>query len=146
MTLLIRTRELHNQALGLLQLLASPALLSARLYIAWVFFKAGLTKINNWESTLFLFEYEYQVPYLSIELAAQLATFGELVLPVLLALGLLTRISAIGLFIVNVVAVIAYLDISLAAYNLHLVWGVIILANIIYGGGKLALDHKLKID
>ena len=57
------------------------ALLLGRLYVAWVFFKAGLTKIDDWGTTLFLFEEEYSVPLLSPEFAAFLATFGELVFP-----------------------------------------------------------------
>lgn len=83
------------------------ALLLGRLYVAWVFFKAGLTKIDDWGTTLFLFEEEYNVPLLSPELAAFLATFGELVFPVLLALGLLSLVSSLGLFVINIVAVIS---------------------------------------
>ena len=101
MILPTRLRQWHNQAAAILTSLHSSILSVARAYIAWVFFKAGLTKINDWESTLLLFEYEYEVPFISYELAAYLGTFGEIVLPILLLAGLLTRISAIGLFIVN---------------------------------------------
>jgi hypothetical protein len=62
-----------------------------RIYVAWVFLKSGMHKIGDWETTLVLFEYEYQVPLLNFELAAYLATFGELVLPVFLIVGLGTR-------------------------------------------------------
>ena len=55
-----------NQKLGaLLNTLQPLALLAARLYVAWVFFASGLIKIDNWETTLFLFELEYAVPFFS---------------------------------------------------------------------------------
>ncbi|GLR70965.1 DoxX family protein [Agaribacter marinus] len=137
--------SLYNQVFGWLIHLEHPALLIARLYVAWVFFKSGLTKINDWESTLLLFEYEYAVPVLNFELAAYLATFGELVLPVLLAIGLFTRKAAIGLFIVNYIAVISLEDIAPAALYLHYVWGIALLGNIIWGAGKLGIDQFAKI-
>jgi len=137
--------ELYNRIFGLFSHLDAPVLLGARLYVAWVFFKSGLTKLNDWESTLLLFEYEYAVPVLDFTTAAYLATFGELVLPVLLAIGLFTRKAAIGLFIVNYVAVISLEDIAPAALNLHYIWGVLLVANIVWGAGKLGADHFAKI-
>ncbi|MFC4700182.1 DoxX family protein [Glaciecola siphonariae] len=136
---------LYNKIFGLTQHLDIPALLAARLYVAWVFFKSGLTKLNDWESTLLLFEYEYAVPVLDHVSAAYLATAGELVLPVLLALGLFTRKAAVGLFIVNYVAVISLEDIPAAALYLHYVWGLMLLANVIWGAGKLSADFLAKI-
>ncbi|MFS1444498.1 DoxX family protein, partial [Vibrio sp. 10N.286.46.E10] len=62
-------------------------LLFCRLWVAWVFFNSGLTKIATWDSTLYLFELEYQVPLLPWELAAYMGTAAELILPVFLALG-----------------------------------------------------------
>ncbi|MCP3428996.1 DoxX family protein [Opacimonas viscosa] len=135
----------HNHIAAVIDYLQPLVLLTARIYVAWVFFKAGLTKINDWETTLLLFEYEYAVPFISFELAAYLGTAGELVLPVLLAVGLLTRFSAIGLSIVNIVAVISLPDMPQAAYNLHIIWGLALVINLFWGGGKLSTDHALKI-
>lgn len=137
--------DLHNTIFGKANLLAIPALLGARLYVAWVFFKSGLTKLNDWESTLLLFEYEYAVPVLNFEVAAYLATFGELALPVLLSIGLFSRKAAIGLFIVNYIAVVSLEDIPQAAYNLHVIWGIMLLAVIIWGAERLSADNVLKI-
>ena len=92
-----------TQTLDLAQPLAA---LLARLYVAQVFFMSGLTKIRDWEITVSLFTDEYKVPYLSPELAALLGTAGELVLPVLLVFGLMGRFAALGLFVVNAIAVI----------------------------------------
>jgi len=45
-------------------------LLFCRLWVAWVFFNSGLTKIASWDSTLFLLEYYCQVPIVPWQLAA----------------------------------------------------------------------------
>lgn len=120
--------------------LHSVGTLIARIYIAQVFFMAGLTKVASWETTLFLFEEEYQVPLLAPELAAVLGTFGELCFPILLFLGLATRFSALGLFVVNIVAVISLESIAPAALYLHVIWGILLLQLTIYGGGMFTLD------
>lgn len=143
--MLKKIKNVHNSAVNLVDYLQSPALLFARFYLAWVFFKSGLTKIRDWESTLLLFEYEYEVPFLDHVTAAFAATGGELVLPVLLALGLLSRFSATGLFIVNWVAVLSLPDMPQAAYNLHLIWAGLATLVMVWGGGFLSADKKLGI-
>ncbi len=50
--------------------LAPVFLLGLRLYVAQVFFKSGLTKVQDFSSTVALFENEYRVPLLSPQLAA----------------------------------------------------------------------------
>ena len=124
--------------------LHSLAALVSRGYVAQVFFSAGLTKLQDWESTLFLFEEEYQVPLLPFELAAYLGTFSELLLPALLVAGIFTRLSALALFFVNIVAVISLTDISPAALYLHVIWGVLLAQLAIYGGGLLTVDRALR--
>lgn len=118
--------------------------LLGRLYVAWVFWASGLTKIADFESTLFLFEYEYQVPLLPFTLAAYLATFGEIVFPILLSLGVASRFSALALSVVNVVAVMSLEDMPPAALNEHIIWGVILLHIVFWGAGKLSVDFLVK--
>jgi putative oxidoreductase len=136
------TRTISN-ALSMLQ---SPFLLFIRVYVAWVFLKSGMHKIGDWETTLVLFEYEYQVPLLNFELAAYLATFGELVLPVFLIAGLGTRLSAIALTLVNIIAVVSYYATLAKGAGLvwHYLWGSMLLTNVIYGGGFFSIDQWLK--
>jgi len=112
-----------------------------RLYVAKVFFASGLVKLSNWNSTLALFENEYHVPLLPPHLAAYMGAGAELLLPVLLALGLGTRFSAIALFVFNIVAVISYPDLSDAGIKDHMLWGALLLVTLVYGPGKLALDR-----
>ncbi len=143
-TLATRISSTYQRSSSLLDYLQPVLLLGARFYIAWVFFASGLTKLRDWESTLLLFEYEYSVPFLNFELAAYLATFGEIVLPILLILGLLTRFSAMGITIINIIAVISLEEIAPAAYILHILWGILLAQLIVFGGGYLSIDKYIK--
>jgi putative oxidoreductase len=124
----------------------APALdLGLRLFIANVFFKSGLTKIKTWDSTLYLFSDVYQVPLLSPQVAAALATSAELGLPVLLVLGLFGRFAAAGLFILNVVAVISYYSgLSEAGLNQHLYWGILLAVLLLISRGAWSADAWLE--
>lgn len=128
-------------ALAFLDHLAPIADLAGRLWVANVFFKSGLVKIQSWDSTLSLFAYEYQVPVLSPEVAAYFGTFTELFFPVLLALGLGGRFAAVVLFIFNIVAVISYPSLNAVGIEQHQVWGVLLLVTIAHGVGKLSFDY-----
>lgn len=120
------------------------AALAARAYVAHAFFLSGLTKIRDWDTTLALFTDEYKVPLLPPHLAALMGTAGELVLPVLLVLGLGGRFSALGLSVVNVVAVLSLQEIAPAAFSQHILWGCLLAGVAIYGPGCLALDRWIK--
>jgi len=134
----------YRNLAGKVSTLEPVALLVARCYVAWAFFSSGLTKLRDWDSTLFLFEEEYNVPLLPYELAAYLGTAAEIVLPVLLIAGLASRFSALGLFFVNIVAVISLEDIAAAAYAEHVLWGVLLAQVVIFSGGRFALDRLIE--
>lgn len=141
--LLSKWLDLSGMLTRLLNALQPLAALLARLYIAQVFFLSGLTKIRDWGTTVALFTDEYKVPLLSPAVAAAMGTAGELILPVLLVLGLGGRISALGLFVVNAVAVIALSEIAPAALQQHVFWGSLLAALSIYGSGPLSLDRGI---
>jgi len=136
-------KQYDNVLDTLLPYIQSLLSITGRFYVSWIFFASGLTKIADWESTLFLFEYEYSVPLLPVTLAALLATAGELVLPVLLTLGVAARVSAVGLFIVNIVAVISLEDLAPAALAAHVIWGLILLHISVWGAGKITGDYLI---
>ena len=137
----VATIALGVRALNTLQPVAA---LGARLYVANVFFSSGLTKLRDWDTTLALFMDEYKVPFLPHDVAAVMGTGGELVLPVLLALGLGGRFAALGLSVVNVVAVLALADIAPAALQQHQFWGALLAGLAVYGPGRLAVDHFIQ--
>jgi putative oxidoreductase len=142
-------RSLLEASSSLLSALASPFALLTRLYVSWQFLKSGWLKVTSWETTLGLFRDEYHVPLLPPALAAVVGTFGELFFPALLIVGLFGRLSALGLFAVNAMAVISYRHVLLtegfeAAVGQHVLWGFMLLTLAIYGPGKWSLDQALR--
>jgi putative oxidoreductase len=118
--------------------------LALRIYVGKAFFMSGWQKLQNWDNTLALFSSEYHVPLLSPPLAAVLGTFGELVFPFILVLGLGTRFAALGLSFVNVVAVVSYwhvLSTLEPALAMHMLWGTLLLVTLFHGPGRLSLDQ-----
>lgn len=123
----------------------SPLLdLGLRLWVARVFWRSGMTKIQSWDTTLMLFEYEYSVPVLPFDVAAYLATGVELIAPILLLLGLGTRVGALALFVLNYVAAISYPEINIAGTKDHVLWGTMLAVTIFHGPGKISVDHILR--
>ncbi len=133
---------------GALDLLQPLLALGLRVWVGLQFWKSGMLKLESWDSTLYLFREEYRTPLLPPEVAAVAGTFGELFFPALLFLGLFGRFGAIGLFAVNAMAVVSYSHVLLAegfeaALAQHVLWGFMLVVLIIYGPGKLSLDHYL---
>jgi putative oxidoreductase len=135
-----RTGELAIRALEWLQ---PGAQLAARWFVAGVFFRSGLTKIADWDTTLLLFTEEYHVPLLSPSVAAVFGAGGELFLPVLMVLGLGGRVASAGLFVVNAVAVASVPEMPEAARALHVFWGSVLLGLWLWGPGAWSIDRWL---
>jgi putative oxidoreductase len=118
--------------------------LAARFGIAGVFWMSGRTKVDGWlavsENAVALFEDEYKVPVLSPELAAHLAAYAEHLFPVLLVLGLATRVSALALL--GMTAVIQVFVYPLA-WPTHLVWAAALLYLAARGAGRLSIDRAV---
>ena len=134
-----RTARTVSAVYASLNQLAPAAFLLLRCWVAWQFFKSGLTKLPI-ENAIILFKNEYAVPLLPPVLAAYLATAVELGCSALLMVGLAGRISALGLFILNIIAVISYAEASLQD---HLPWGLILLLFVLHGPDKLSLDYLI---
>jgi putative oxidoreductase len=119
-------------------------LLVARLGLAGVFFFSGRTKVEGFltitDSTYELFESEYALPLIPSHLAAHLATYAEHLFPLLLFLGLFTRLSAAALFAMTmVIQIFVYPD----AWPTHLSWAGLMLPLMAIGGGKVSLDSLI---
>lgn len=120
--------------------------LALRVFPAAVFFASGQTKLDGWriaDSTWFLFEHEYALPLIPSDIAAIAATVAEHVLPVLLVLGMCTRLSALGLLVMTaVIQVFVYPG----AWQTHGLWAACFLALIVAGPGRLSVDRALGLD
>jgi putative oxidoreductase len=124
-------------------------LLATRLWVAWQFWKSGWLKLSNWDVTLELFRSEYSVPLLPPGVAAVAGTAGELLFPILVAAGLFTRIGALGLFAVNVLAVVSYWHVLgqdglEAARAQHILWGFMLIVIALVGAGGISADALLE--
>jgi putative oxidoreductase len=115
--------------------------LAGRIGVGAVFFKAGLLKYNSWEFTVLLFRDEYKVPLLDPAVAARIAMVQELTIPILLFLGLATRLATIPLLgMIAVIQTFVYPN----AYNDHLVWGSILVLVLTRGPGVFSLDYIIE--
>lgn len=117
-----------------------------RLAIAAVFFLSGRTKVDGVftisDSTFFLFENDYAVPLLSPQVAAYAASAAEHIFPILLVLGLFTRLSATALLMMTLVI---QLFVYPGAWAVHFTWAALMIPLIARGGGRMSLDRLLRI-
>lgn len=116
--------------------------LVARFGVAGIFFLSGRTKVDGLmtvnETAYLLFTEEYQLPLISPVLAAHLAAYAEHLFPILLILGLVTRLSAFSLLMMTAVIQIFVYP---SAWPTHLSWAAPLLYLLARGGGKISLDH-----
>jgi putative oxidoreductase len=118
-------------------------LLAARLFPAAVFWQSGRTKMDGWrlsENALFLFEDEYRLPLIDPVIAVHLAALAEHLLPLLLVMGVATRLSALALLTMTAVI---QLFVYPAAWPTHGVWATCFLLLIARGAGSWSLDAVL---
>lgn len=106
----------------------------------------GRTKVEGLlhitDSTYYLFETEYRVPLIPSDIAAHLATYAEHLFPILIVLGLATRLSALALLGMTLV-------IEAFVYPLgwptHLLWACLLLYLVRFGAGPASLDRLLRL-
>lgn len=175
MNLILTIRKLYLALAGFLQTyLESLSLLFLRLVGANVFLRSGLSKWNGWfdfdEQKYDLFLYEFFCPdpvregalllcdpatldYTEgsstiglVESFALMAGILEVVLPVLLIVGLLTRISALGLLVMTLFIQLAVFPTWDHWWNPAAWWAVTMFALLARGGGSFAIDSLLRIE
>jgi putative oxidoreductase len=117
--------------------------LSARMFPAAVFWLSGETKVQGWhlkDSTIALFENEYDLPLIDPTVAAYLSAFAEHFFPILLVIGFASRFSALALlFMTAVIEIFVYPD----AWPTHGLWATCFLIVIARGPGVISLDHLI---
>jgi putative oxidoreductase len=119
-------------------------LLFVRISLAGIFWRSGRTKVDegSWlsvsDNAKFLFQEEYHGVPLPPDLAAHMATYAEHLFPLLLVIGLFTRLSALALLgMTMVIQIFVYPE---AWWSVHMIWVALALVLIVRGGGKLSLD------
>jgi len=137
-----RIAELPARAFALLERIpvAIPQLLF-RSGLGLVFWRSAQSKLASWDTTILLFQEEYKVPLLPPEIAAYLATAVELTAPILLVLGLATRLGAAAML---GMALVIQLLVYPQNYPDHLLWAGPLLYLILRGPGVLSLDHLIR--
>lgn len=127
--------------------LQNLTLLFTRIVLAGVFWRSGRTKVDegSWfsisDNTYFLFQEEYKGVPLPSDLAAVMATVSEHLFPILLVLGLFTRLSALALLgMTLVIQIFVYPE---AWWQVHSLWAAMALVLIVRGGGSISLDAPL---
>lgn len=140
--------DILRRPAAVLDRVAPEALLAliARFAAAAVFWQSGRTKVEGVltlkPSTFTLFAEEYRVPVLPSDLAAHLATYAEHAFPLLLVVGLFTRLSALALLVMTaVIQVFVYPD----AWPTHLTWAAILIYLVARGGGAWSLDRAFRL-
>lgn len=98
----------------------------------------GIPRVS--EGALELFRTEYRLPLLSPELAAPMAAISEHVFPLLLLVGLASRLSALALL--GMTAVIQ-LFVYPGAWPTHALWATCLLYLVTRGPGKLSIDQLI---
>lgn len=115
--------------------------LGMRVGVGMVFFKAGLLKYNSFEFAVKLFEDEYKVPVLDPAVAARLAMYNELTVPVFLFLGLATRLATLPLLgMISVIQIFVYPS----AWPDHVLWGSILIFLLTHGPGAFSVDYLIE--
>jgi putative oxidoreductase len=112
-----------------------------RIAVADVFWSSALTHVANWQTTLYQFENDYQVPLLPPTLAAYLAVTIESVTPPLRVLGLATRFASLILLgMTTVIEVFVYPQ----AWPTHIQWAAMLFVLLARGPGSLSLDALIR--
>ena len=123
---------------------AAIVLLLARLWMASIFLRAGLLKLRDFGSTVFLFTEVHPVPLLPPVLAATMATAVELACPVLLVLGLATRLVALPMLaMVLVIQFVVGAADPAFRQDEHYAWMLLLAVLVCAGPGRLSLDRQL---
>ena len=112
-----------------------------RIAVADVFWSSALTHAANWQTTLYQFENDYQVPLLRPALVAYLAVAIEFTTPPLLVLGLATRLASLVLLgMVAVIEIFVYPQ----AWPTHIQWAAMLFVLFARGPGSLSVDAVIR--
>jgi len=131
--------EIYDRIFDTLDKWLSPLwFLYVRYWLSAIFFRSGLVSISNWENNIYLFKHEFKFPILSPEIAAYLSTAVELVCPILLILGLGSRLAALAIFMTALLIELTYMH-----HQDHFLWLFASSLIVLKGAEKISLDYLL---
>ena len=123
------------------------SMLPLRLLLAYEFFESGLEK---WKGENWFMDIQDKFPFpfslLPVDLSWQLATWTELIAPVLLVLGLGTRFASFSLIVLTIVAWVSVhaglgYNVCDNGFKLPLIYLVLLFPLLLSGAGKLSVDY-----
>lgn len=144
--------SIHARLARALSGLQPVILLLFRVWVALAFWRAGVVKLEDPMGTSYLFNNEYHVPLLSGDTAAFLGTWIELITPWFLLFGVAGRLTAMFLFVYNIMAVVSYPDLWPhgfwtgligSDFSDHKIWAMLLLAVIAWGPGLFSIDRLM---
>ncbi len=123
-----------------LKVVAWPIIdLGMRVSLAQIFFVSGVIKATHWQTALNLAATEYPVSWMNPVTAAYTGAAIELIAPIFLALGLMTRYAAIPMLTLSLVIQFNYLP-----FDRQLFWAVLFGWYVIHGAGPISADNLLR--
>jgi putative oxidoreductase len=133
--------------------IARPSLtqLALRFGLAVPFWRSGINKwdgflqLNDVAVLLFSSEFKLHLPggpyaFPAPGAIAFAAGSAEILLPILLVLGLATRLAALGLLVMTLVVQLTVPD----GWPVHVTWAAMALGIMAWGPGRVSLDHLIE--
>jgi putative oxidoreductase len=144
---------LLDRANALVRALAQPSItqLALRVGLAVPFWRSGVNKwdgflqLNDVAVMLFSSEFKLHLPggpydFPAAAVVAFASGLAEILLPVLLILGLTTRLAALGLLVMTLVIQLTVP----AGWPIHLTWAAMALGLMAWGPGRISLDYAIE--
>ena len=140
---------------AIIEWIAQPSLTQfvLRIALATPFWRSGINKWDGFlqlnDTAVFLFSDEFKLhlpggPYSfpAPEAMAFLVASAEILFPILLVLGLATRLAASALLVMTLVVELTVPD----GWPVHITWAEMALGIMAWGPGRLSLDHWFWFD
>jgi putative oxidoreductase len=137
---------------AIIELIAQPSLSQfvLRVALATPFWRSGINKwdgflqLNDTAVLLFSTEFKLHLPggpysFPAPEATAFLVSSGEILFPILLVLGLATRLAACALLVMTLVIELTVPE----GWPVHITWAAMALGIMARGPGRLSLDHLI---
>jgi putative oxidoreductase len=139
----------------IIELIAQPSLTQfvLRIALATPFWRSGINKwdgflqLNDVAVLLFSTEFRLHLPggpysFPAPEAIAFLVGSAEILFPILLVLGLATRLAACALLVMTLVVELTVPD----GWPVHVTWAAMALGIMAWGPGRLSLDHWFRFE